>query len=282
MNKTSKRKTSKRKTSKKKVSTSFKNEINSLILPDKLPVKITHIQRVKNFLYKYRIPLSALVTTVSGVLILKKVNSGKQLTPKEQKKVEKISVNVSTSTDNVTSRKQGVHIDTQTDDIILEPDHRNIKIPAPPPPRLPPPPPPPPPPPKRKDHTLKIIKGNGPKKVISGPKPPSLEDILSGKGGLKKVVREDKPKVYEEPALISQIKKGGFKLNRVNKNQVPTRGLSSSEIKQLEKDDLLFNDENPVGPGANQLDFGKRKGKRGIKFSLKIYKNDLKKLKKIV
>ena len=74
MNKTSKRKTSKRKTSKKKVSTSFKNEINSLILPDKLPVKITHIQRVKNFLYKYRIPLSALVTTVSGVLILKKVN----------------------------------------------------------------------------------------------------------------------------------------------------------------------------------------------------------------
>lgn len=64
--------------------------------------------------------------------------------------------------------------------------------------RKPPPPAPPPPPPPKKGKGIVIKKGAtgkvGPKQ--SGPKPPSLADVVKGKGGLRKTPKRP---AYQRP-----------------------------------------------------------------------------------
>ena len=171
-------------------------------------------QKIKGLLKKNKVPLSALLATASGALILKKINSGKKLTPKQIEELEKIKNEAENSPDNL----QG-----------------NLMLPSPPPPppgRPGPPPPPPPPPPPMKKHEVKIKKGTSP--IPQGFKPPSEADP----GGVLK--------------------------------KVPSHGLSIKEITDMKPRGAT------VGPGADQMDFGKSTSRKAFKKSkLKTLKKDL-------
>jgi len=264
---------------KKKKKKSSKNQTQT----ENVKVKLTNVQRVKKFLNKYKIPISALLTTVTGALILKKIQSGKPLTPAQEQHIRNISVETGTNPANdyedflppppVHSTMRPVYssMETQTEENIpLPPSSGRLPGPPPPPPpappssgRLPGPPPlPPPAPPKRKEHTIEIKKGKY--KPVNGNKAPSLDDILKSKGGLKKVIREEGPRVYDEPPLLSEIKKG-------TKLKIPSHG---------NKEKRLIDTEIPkIGEGADDLGFGKRINKMN-KMNLKTLQKDLRRIKK--
>jgi hypothetical protein len=213
----------------------------------------THTEKIKKFLYKYKLPLSTLLATVTGALILKKINSGKSLTPEEIEELKKIKNEVENSPENL----QG-----------------NLTLPSPPvfhgKPPSPPPQPPPPPPPKKK-HEIKIKKGTS--QQPQGFKPPSEADLGGMLKGLKKVERNQGPKKFEIPPLIREIKQGvKLKPSGTRKKDIPSHGLSVEQIKNMKPEEDEFQD------ARDSFDFGKSFARKSAKRTGK--KNKLKTLKK--
>ena len=172
------------------------------------------------------------------MLILKKIKSGKKLTAKQIEELEKIKNEAENSPGNL----QG-----------------NLMLPPPPPPppgRPGKPPPPPPPPPPMKKHEVKIKKGTSQKP--QGFKPPSEADLSGVLKGLKKV-EPNGPKQYEKRPILNDIEHG------VKLKKVPSHGYNVDEIIKMKPRGAT------VGPGADQMDFGKRTGK----VTLKTLKKDL-------
>ena len=85
--------------------------------------------------------------------------------------------------------------------------------------------------------------------------------------GLKKVERNG-PKQYEKPAILNEIEHG-VRLRSSSIPKIPSHGNNVEEITKMEERESI------VGPGADQLDFGKSTSRKSIG------KDTLKTLKKI-